>query len=157
MMRCNLSKLSGTEYDTQFRVHVVFISAILNVDQHGINMACVSYFNIKRSGETLVGVRNTPHICQVEYAKISRHDMMRDANMHMDGIFIFLTFFYKTCLSELQIGKYELCKIRHFLEIPEKRKRYFFSHRAEGQAGWLTHGTIGMLTEQETLRWRCRI
>ena len=32
MMRCNLSELSGTVSDTQFRVHVVFLPAILNVD-----------------------------------------------------------------------------------------------------------------------------
>ena len=57
-------------------------------------MAGVSYFNIKRSGETLVGVRNTPHICEVNMHKLSGHGMMQDADMHMDGILMFLAFFW---------------------------------------------------------------
>ena len=44
------------------QVGVAFLQAKLIVDQHGRGMAKVSYYNIKRSEETLIGIRNTPHV-----------------------------------------------------------------------------------------------
>jgi hypothetical protein len=56
-------------------------------------MAGVLYFNIKRSGETLDGYPKYSAYMLGKMHKLSRHDMMRDANRYMDGIFMSLIFF----------------------------------------------------------------
>jgi hypothetical protein len=39
-------------------------------------MAWVSYFKIKRNGETLVGIQNTPGVLLDDMHKLSSFDMM---------------------------------------------------------------------------------
>jgi hypothetical protein len=56
-------------------------------------MAGVRYFNIKRSGEILVGNPKYSAYMLGGMHKLSRHDMMQDANRYMNGIFMFSAFF----------------------------------------------------------------
>jgi hypothetical protein len=53
----------------------------------------VRYFNIKRSGENLVGVPKYSAYMLGEHTRLSTRDIMRDANKGMNVIFMFFTFF----------------------------------------------------------------
>jgi hypothetical protein len=94
MMRCNLSSLSGIGT----RTNKLLGSSCISTGKvkwllAWQDMAGVSYFNIKRSGEN--------HNRRPKYSaymlgamhELSRLDMMQDANRHIDGIFMFSTFF----------------------------------------------------------------
>jgi hypothetical protein len=71
----------------------------------------VFYLNIKRSRETLVGVRNTPRFQLGENASLPMFDMMRDATRDKNVIFMFgaifrSIFICNTFYFELRIKRY---------------------------------------------------
>jgi hypothetical protein len=95
MVQCNLSNLSRVGIpDKQLGLKLHFLPSNLSGCLSWNNIAGVSYFNIKWSGENQVGVpKYSGGSLRVKHTRSTRHDMMRDANWDTDGIFMFNAFF----------------------------------------------------------------